>query len=160
MSKNFVETLVGAFILVVAVGFGLFAYQSSNLQTVEGYSLQARFSSVDGITAGSEVRIGGIKIGDVSELSLDDETFEAILTLQLPEDLEIPEDSTASIVSAGLLGGKYVDIQPGGMEDMLVDGDEIAFTQSSVNFETLLGKMVTSAGGVDGDEGDSDSADM
>ena len=151
MNKNMVETLVGAVVLLVTLGFGVFAYQSSNLKPVDGYALTARFSNVDGVGTGSEVRIGGIKVGVISDMTLDDATYEALLTLQLRDGVKLPEDSTAAIVSAGLLGSKYVDIQPGAMDDMLQEGDEISFTQSSVNFESLLGKMVHSGGGVEGE---------
>ena len=149
MNKTMLETVVGAAVIVVAVGFSYFAYDSSNLKEIDGYTVNARFNSVDGIGSGSEVRIGGIKVGQVVDLELDAESFEAVIGLQLREDVKLPEDSSASIVSASLLGGKYVSIEPGGMEDMLGDGDEISFTQSSVNFESLIGKMVHSGGGVE-----------
>lgn len=161
MSKNVVETIVGAAVLCVAIGFGVFAYQSSNLKPVDGYEVKARFASVDGVGIGSDIRIGGIKVGVISDMNLDNTTYEAMLTLQLRDEVKLPEDSTAAIVSAGLLGSKYVEIQPGGTDEMLADGDEIAFTQSSVNFEALLGKMVHSGGGVDSgsDDSESDSAE-
>ncbi len=149
MNKNAIETIIGALVLVIAAGFAVFAYQSSNLKPVEGYSVKARFASVDGLGVGSDVRIGGIKIGVVNTMDLDPKTYEALLTLQLREDIKLPEDSNAAVVSAGLLGSKFVEIAPGGAEEMLKEGDEITFTQSSVNFETLLGKMVHSGGGVE-----------
>jgi phospholipid/cholesterol/gamma-HCH transport system substrate-binding protein len=151
MNKSSIETLVGAIIIVVAGLFSYFAYSSSNLKSVDGYRLDARFTSVDGIGSGSEVRIGGIKVGQVVEMDLDAKSYEAILGLQLREDIKLPEDSSASIVSSSLLGGKYINIEPGGMEDLLEDGDEIAFTQSAVNLESLIGKMVHSGGGVEED---------
>ena len=149
MNKSMLETLVGVTVLTVAVGFSYFAYSSSNLKSVDGYTVSARFNSVDGIGSGSEVRIGGIKVGQVTSLDLDAESYEAIMNLQLRPDVKLPEDSSAAIVSASLLGGKYVNIEPGGMEDLLEDGGEISFTQSSVNFESLIGKMVHSGGGVE-----------
>lgn len=156
MSKNILETMVGAIVLAVAVFFGIFAYNSSNMKSVDGYELLARFASADGLGLGSEVRIGGIKIGVVSDMDLDTKTFEAIITLQVRDDIEIPDDSTASIVSSGLLGSKFVEIAPGGSDKILEDEQEIAFTQSSVNIESLIGKMVHSGGGVE-DEGKSSS---
>ncbi len=152
MNKSMLETLVGVVVLTVAVGFSYFAYNNSNLKTMDGYGITARFNSVDGIGSGSEVRIGGIKIGQVTSLDLDPQSFEAIMNLQLRPDVKLPEDSSAAIVSASLLGGKYVNIEPGGMEDLLADGDEISFTQSSVNFESLIGKMVHSGGGVEAEK--------
>jgi phospholipid/cholesterol/gamma-HCH transport system substrate-binding protein len=152
MSKNILETIVGAIVLLVAVGFGIFAYNSSNVKSVDGYEITARFASADGLGLGSEVRIGGIKIGVVSDMDLDTETFEALISLQIREDVEIPDDSTASVVSSGLLGSKFVEIAPGGSETALEDEGEIAFTQSSVNIESLIGKMVHSGGGVEADK--------
>jgi phospholipid/cholesterol/gamma-HCH transport system substrate-binding protein len=149
MSKNILETIVGALVLLIAFGFGLFAYNSSNMKSVDGYELKARFSSADGLGLGSEIRIGGIKIGVVSDMDLDTKTYEAIITMQVREDVEVPDDSTAAVVSSGLLGSKYVEIAPGGSETMLEDEAEIAFTQSSVNIESLIGKMVHSGGGVE-----------
>ncbi len=159
MNKNIVETLTGAAVLIIAIGFAIITYGRSNLQPVDGYSLQARFSSVDGIGTGSDVRIGGIKVGVVSEMELDPKTYEAVITLQLRDEVQIPEDSSAGIVSSGLLGNKYVAITPGGMEEMLGDGDEIAFTQSAVNIETLIGKMVHSGGGLESSPAGAASAD-
>lgn len=149
MHKTALETIVGALVILVAVVFLSYAYSGSNIREIDGYDLKARFANVDGIGMGSEVRVGGIKVGQVAELEIDPKTYEAVLTLQLRDDVKLPEDSTAAVVSAGLLGSKYIDLQPGGMEDNLGAGDEISFTQSSVNFESLLGKMVHSGGGID-----------
>jgi len=149
MNKTMLETIVGAAVLLVALFFSYFAYTDSNLKKIDGYDLTARFNNVDGIGNGSEVRIGGIKVGQVLKMDIDPKTFEAILTLQLRDDVKIPEDSTAAVVSSGLLGGKYISIEPGGAEDDLTAGGEISFTQSSVNFESLIGKMVHSGGGVE-----------
>jgi phospholipid/cholesterol/gamma-HCH transport system substrate-binding protein len=148
-NKNAIETIIGAFVLLIAAGFAVFAYQSSNMKPVEGYALKARFSSVDGIGMGSEVRIGGIKVGVVSDLDIDPKTYEALLTIQMREAIKIPEDSNAGVVSSGLLGNKFVEITPGGAEEMLAENGEISFTQSSVNLESLIGKMVHSGGGVE-----------
>lgn len=161
MSKNAIETIIGALVLLIAAGFAVFAYNSSNMNPVEGYSVQARFSSVEGIGVGSDVRIGGIKVGVVGAMDLDPKTYEAMLTLQLRDEVQVPQDSTAAVVSAGLLGSKFVQLTPGGAEESLKEGDEISFTQSSVNIESLIGKMVHSGGGVEegGDAAISPSVD-
>lgn len=162
MTKSKLETIVGLAVVAVAAGFAYFAYTDSNLKKIDGYTVNARFNSVDGIGDGSEVRIGGIKVGQVSKMTLDPKSYEAIISIQLGKNIQLPEDSSAEIVSSSLLGGKYVNIEPGGMEDMLGDGDEISFTQSAVNFESLIGKMVHSGGGVDAEKpasSDSSKAD-
>lgn len=146
MQRNMIETLMGALVLVIAFSFGVFAYQSSSYKTTDSYQVSAKFDSVDGIGPGSDVRIGGIKIGVVDTLTLDSKSYRAVVTLSLQNGVPVPLDSTAAIVSEGLLGGKYVALEPGADEEMLSDGDEIEFTQSSVNLETLIGKFMFSDG--------------
>jgi len=149
MGKSIFETIMGALVLIVATGFMIFAYQSSSLKPVEGYSVKAKFETVAGVGLGCDVRIGGIKVGVVSDLTLDPETYKALVTLQIKSGVKIPTDSIASVVSDGLLGSKYVKIEPGADDKMLAEGQTIAYTQSSVNLEELIGKMVFSGGGVD-----------
>lgn len=149
MQKNIVETLIGAVVLVVAVIFLAFAYRSSNVGTVDGYSITAKFDNASGVALGSDVRIGGIKIGVVSDLGLDKDTYQALVTMQIRKTTQLPKDSSASIVGDGLLGGKYVQLTPGGDDAMLKAGDVISYTQSAVNLEEMIGKFVFSGGGVD-----------
>ncbi len=154
MQKNILETLMGAVVLVVAGLFLMFAYKGSEVRVEEGYSLRAQFSNISGITMGSDVRIGGIKIGTVTDLTLDPESYDAVATLNIRKNTKIPKDSTASVVSSGLLGDKYVQITPGGEDAMLEGGGKISFTQSSVNLEELIGKFMFSGGGVDKKDGE------
>lgn len=149
MGRNLIETVMGAVVLIVAAGFLVFAYQSSDVKPVVGYSVKAKFDTVAGLALGSDVRAAGIKVGVVSDMELDSKTYQAIVTMQVSSKTKIPVDSTASVVSDGLLGGKYVKIDAGGEEETLTDGGNIEFTQSSVNLEELIGKMVFSGGGVD-----------
>lgn len=140
---------MGALVLAVAAGFMVFAYNSSNLKPVVGYELKAKFDTVAGVGLGSDVRIGGIKIGVISGMDLDPESYKAVLSFQVSKNTKIPADSSASIVSDGLLGSKYVKIEPGADDKMLAGGEFVPYTQSSVNLEELIGKMVFSGGGVD-----------
>jgi phospholipid/cholesterol/gamma-HCH transport system substrate-binding protein len=148
MQHNVVETVLGAVVIAVAGGFLAFAYQSASLKSVEGYDIKAKFQNVDGLGSGSDVRIGGIKVGVIAGLDLDPATYQAVATIQLREGVEVPTDSTARVSSDGLLGGKYVAIEPGAEEEMLKSGGEIEFTQSSVSIESLIGKFMHSGGGV------------
>ena len=141
MSRSLVETLLGAAVLAVAIGFVVFAYSRSGVATVSGYGVSAAFNRVDGIANGSDVRIGGIKIGSVIERELDPVTFQAVLHMSIDETVELSVDSTAAVVSDGLLGGKFIDIQPGAEEALLADGGRIAYTQSSLLLEELIGKF-------------------
>jgi phospholipid/cholesterol/gamma-HCH transport system substrate-binding protein len=152
MANNVIETVMGAVVLTVAGGFLYFAYNNSNVKAVDGYEVKADFSSVSGVGLGSDVRIGGIKVGVIESLDLDPKTYEAVLTLRIKEEIKLPKDSSAAIQSASLLGEKFVTIDPGGDEEMLKDGDTITYTQASVNLEEMIGKFVFSGGGVEGGE--------
>lgn len=147
--KNLLETLMGAIVLVVAAAFLVFAYEGSQLHVEEGYTVSAKFSNATGIALGSDVRVGGIKVGVVSNLSLDTQTYEAVVKMQIRQNTQMPLDSSASISSSGLLGEKFVSLTPGADEKMLVEGGKIQFTQSSVSLEELIGKFMFSGGGVD-----------
>lgn len=150
MGRNIIETVMGAVVLVVAFGFLAFAYQNSGVKKVEGYAVSAKFNNITGLSLGSDVRVGGIKVGVVSDMSLD-ENYQAVTTMQLKSDVKIPLDSTAAVVGDGLLGSKFVAIEPGGDDVMLKAGDNINFVQDSVSLEQLIGKFMFSGGGVDGE---------
>jgi len=149
MQKNILETLMGGVVLVVAAVFLAFAYSGSGMRVEDGYVVTAHFSNASGITLGSDIRIGGVKVGTVSNIALDPESYEAVLSLQIRSKTKLPKDSSASIVSSGLLGDKYIQLTPGGDDAMLAVGDKINFTQSAVNLEELIGKFMFSGGGVD-----------
>lgn len=149
MQKNIIETLMGAVVLVVAGVFLAFAYKGSGMRIEAGYLVKANFSNASGIALGSDVRIGGIKIGTVSDLFLDPDSYEAVVTMQVRSATKLPKDSSASVVSSGLLGEKYIQITPGADDKMLANGDKIDYTQSAVNLEEMIGKFMFSGGGVD-----------
>lgn len=147
MTRNLLETLLGAVVLIVAVGFLAFAYNTSQVQEDGGYELIARFDKVDGLERGSDVRISGIKVGTVLDQTLDPETYRAEVRFSLREDIQLPADTSAAVVSNGLLGGKYLALVPGGDIEMLQPGGEVTLTQSAVNLEDLIGHMIFSQGG-------------
>jgi phospholipid/cholesterol/gamma-HCH transport system substrate-binding protein len=151
MQKHILETLIGGVVLAVAGGFLIFAYRGSDmgLKTSDGYTVQAKFTNATGINIGSDVRVGGIKIGVVSDMQLDPATYEAVAFFQVHRSTKLPKDSSAAIVGSGLLGEKFVQVMPGGDEKMLADGGRIEFTQSAISLEELIGKFVFSGGGVD-----------
>ncbi len=142
MSRNIVETLLGAAVLLVAFGFLSWAYTRSDLATPEGYLLRAAFDRIDGLEIGADVRVSGIRVGQVVEERLDLDTYRAEVVFSVREDVKLPRDSSAAIVSSGLLGGKYLSIIPGAEEDLLPPGGRITFTQSPVNLEDLLGRYI------------------
>lgn len=153
MSRHILETIVGAIVLIVAIYFFSSAYQKSGVNVGETYyPVKATFNDVTGIGIGSDVRIGGVKIGAVEALSLDKQTYQAVLTMSIEEDIKLPQDSSAAIIGESLLGGKFVSLSPGGSDTMLKAGGMIEYTQSSVSLEQLLGKFIFSGGGVGGDD--------
>ena len=144
MSRNIVETILGAAVIVVAGGFLTWAYSRSDVGDPGGYTLIAKFDRVDGLYIGGDVRMSGIKVGRVLSQSLDPMTYRAIVTFSVDSAVELPLDSSAAITSASLLGGKYLALVPGAEDIMLGDGEELTLTQSAVNLEDLIGQMIFS----------------
>lgn len=142
MGAKPVETIMGAVVLLVAAVFLVFAYRTADLQAVEGYGLTARFNTVGGLPVGSDVRISGIKIGTVTGQTLDSELYQAVLTLSIRPDVALPEDTRARIASTGLLGGKYLLLDPGDAETVLADGDEIRRTEDFRSLEDTVGEII------------------
>ena len=142
MKRNVIETVLGAVVLLVAGVFLAFAYSSADLRPVAGYKITARVNAVDGLTVGSDVRVGGVKIGSVVGQSIDLESYQAVVVMSLRPDISLPDDSVASVTSEGMLGGKYIRLDPGGSEKHLVDGGELAETKDIVSLEEMLGKVI------------------
>lgn len=139
------ETLIGAAVVLVGVAVLAFAYDGGvGGAEVKGYDLQARFGRADGINVGSEVRLAGVDVGQVVAQRLDDR-FRAVLTLRIARSVKLPEDSAALIETDGLLGAKFVALQPGAEEKELQPGDEIANTQGSMNVAALLEMIISQA---------------
>ena len=152
MAESRVDALIGAVVLAAALGFVVYAGQIAGWGEARGgQELVASFRSAEGVRVGSDVRLGGVKIGTVSAMSLDPQSFRAELRLRLREDLALPEDTLAVIASEGLLGGAYIDLLPGGSPFDIEPGGRIEQTQSAVSLVTLLMRAV--AGGGDGDAG-------
>ena len=147
MRGNVIEIVMGAVVIIVAALFLVFAYQTSQLRSVTGYQVTADFARVDGIRQGSDVRISGIKIGSVVAEELDPKTFLANVRMSIDPSVKLPDDTVAEIISAGLLGDKYMSLVPGGSDKVIPAGGKITYTQSSVSLENLIGQMMFSAPG-------------
>jgi phospholipid/cholesterol/gamma-HCH transport system substrate-binding protein len=145
MRGNVIETVMGAVVVIVAALFLVFAYKTSQLRAVSGYQVTADFTRVDGIRQGSDVRMSGIKIGSVVAEQLDPKTFLANVRMSIDPSVHLPEDTVVEIISAGLLGDKYMSLVPGGSDKMIPPGGKITYTQSSVSLENLIGQMMFSA---------------
>ena len=147
MAENRAEVLAGAAVLAAAIGFLAWAVGGDRLTPGgSSYTLTASFRSVEGIRAGSDVRLAGVKVGTITGLSLNPETFYADATVEVDGAVKLPTDTAILISSEGLLGGNFVELVPGGAEDILAPGDEIEDTQGAVSLLTLLMKFVGGSG--------------
>ena len=153
MQKNIVETVLGAVVLLVAGVFLAFFYRTTDIAPSSGYVITAAFSNIDGLSSGSPVRVSGVKVGQVLDFSLNPETFRAIVRMNINNDIKLPMDTVAIIASSGLLGDKFLTLDPGNEEEFLNPGDQIEFTQSTPGIEQLLGQVIFSINN-DGDNKD------
>jgi len=139
MGNSSAEAVIGAVVLATAAGFILYAGQVSGTRVAaDSYPLSASFRSVEGIAVGTDVRLAGIKVGTVTGLDLDPESYQVRALFTVRSDLQIPEDSDVKIASEGLLGGSFLEISPGASDFMLAAGEEVLNTQSSVSLLNLL----------------------
>lgn len=142
MNKRPVETIMGIVVLAVAAFFAYFAYNVSDLQVVKGYTVNAKFLKVGGLTVGSDVRLNGIKIGTVIGQSLDSEDYTANVKMSLASDIKLPVDSVVAIVGDGLVGDKFIKIEPGHSKEFLKDGDEMQNTKDFKTLEDMVGEII------------------
>ena len=144
MRTNIIEAAMGAIVLIIASYFLVFAYTSSRGGSYSGYPLIAKFDRIDGLLVGNDARISGVKVGSIASIDIDPKTFLARVVFTVRKDLNLPIDTVAEIVSESLMGGKYIALVPGGDKKILAPGEKITYTQSSVSFETLIGKYLFS----------------
>ena len=147
MSRNAVETVMGAVVIVVAALFLFFAYNTSQVRAVTGYELTARFNRIEGLRDGGDVRVSGIKVGSIISQRLDPKTFVAIVRMSIDPTVQLPVDTVATISSSGLLGDKYLELAPGNEDEILKPGGQIQHTQSPMSLESLIGQYIFSQGG-------------
>ncbi|WP_170362566.1 outer membrane lipid asymmetry maintenance protein MlaD [Ruegeria arenilitoris] len=140
---NVTEVLVGGAVLACAVAFGVYASQSTGLsQGGEGYHLGASFRSLEGVGVGTDVRLAGVKIGTVTGVTLNADTYRADTTFTIRDGILVPDDSAIVISSEGLLGGNFVEVMPGGSPFYFEPGDQVEDTQGAVSLISLLVKFV------------------
>ncbi len=141
------EVIVGGAVLACAIAFGVYASQSTGLsQSGAGYELGASFRSLEGVGVGTDVRLAGVKIGTVTGVTLNSDTYRADTRFSVANGILIPDDSAAVISSEGLLGGNFVEVMPGGSPFYFEAGDEITDTQGAVSLISLLVKFVAGDG--------------
>ena len=146
---NVAETLIGAVVIAVAVGFLAFAYLRTGSGSLSGYEINARLAKVDGLGVGTDVRISGIKVGSISSMDLDPKTFLVTVHMSVRDGIKLPTDSSMMINSAGILGSSYLSITPGGDPQDIAPGGYIQNTQSanSADLMGLAGRFI--GGGVE-----------
>ncbi len=144
-----VEIGTGAFVALGFAALFFLATQTTNIQRFEegSYDITARFDNIGGLKERSPVAMAGVRIGRVESIVFDKDRYEAVVTLRIDSRYDtLPEDSDASILTAGLLGSQYVGLQPGGSDVFLGDGDRLEFTQSAIVLENLIGKFLVNSG--------------
>jgi phospholipid/cholesterol/gamma-HCH transport system substrate-binding protein len=141
MTKRVAETLIGALVLAVAGWFLWYAYRSADVRPVAGTPHTARFNSVGGLASGSDVRIGGVKVGSVTGLVVDAKDYRAVATFTVRADIKLPVDTVAAVTGDGLLGGKYLRLEPGRAAETPAGG-ELKQTRDALALEELLGKAI------------------
>jgi phospholipid/cholesterol/gamma-HCH transport system substrate-binding protein len=139
MTHSTAEVAVGGAVLAAALVFGIYTVQSTGFSIgASGYELRASFRSVEGISVGTDVRLAGVKVGTVTGIDLNGDTYRADTVVVVRDGVLVPDDSVIAIASEGLLGGNFVEISPGGSLFYYGAGDEILDTQGSVSLLTLL----------------------
>ena len=147
MFSKTLEFIVGLFVLLGLAALAVLAVQvgSASFGHTESYDLTARFENIGGLNVRAPVSIGGVRIGRVTAIELDTELFSALVTMTVDAKFnELPIDTSAAILTSGLLGAQFVGLLPGGDFEYLADGDEIELTQSTIQLENLIGRFMFS----------------
>lgn len=156
MNKRGIEMLVGLFVLLGLMGLVFLALQAANLTSFgnsKGYSVSARFDNIGGLKPRSPIRSAGVTVGRVTSIALDPKTFQGVVAMEIDATVQFPKDSSAKILTAGLLGDQYIGIEPGSSDQNLAAGSTITQTQSAVVLENLIGQLVTGKAGEAGSGG-------
>ncbi len=145
MGKKGMETLVGLFVLLGMAGLVFLALKAANLASFGGgetYSVTARFDNIGGLKPRAPVRSAGVTVGRITTISLDPKTYQGVVRMEINQGVQFPKDSSARILTAGLLGDQYIGIEPGADEKNLAAGDVITQTQSAVVLESLISQFL------------------
>ncbi|MBS7405791.1 MAG: outer membrane lipid asymmetry maintenance protein MlaD, partial [Oxalobacter sp.] len=136
---------VGLFVLLGAVALMFLALKAGNMSSFsfeKTYTVSSRFDNIGGLKPRAPVKSAGVVVGRVGDITFDDQDYRALVTLQLQERYKFPKDSSAKILTSGLLGEQYVGIEPGGDEANLAAGDQIKMTQSAIVLENLISQFI------------------
>jgi len=146
MHENWAETVVGGVVLIGAGAFLAYLMSVGEVGSHSGgYAVHARFGQVGALQEGDDVRLAGVRVGQVSRLYLDAKTYMATADLTIDQGVDLPEDSSAKVTSDSLLGGAHISVEPGGAEGMIPPGGEIQNTQGAVDLFGLIGQVIRPA---------------
>ena len=142
--RQHTELLVGIFMLagIVAITFLALRLGDIDIFNNDQYTIKAKFTSASGVREGAYVELAGVTVGKVKKIEFDPQNYLAVIDISLPKTIKVPEDSTASIRTAGIIGDKFVKISPGGSETNLEQDEEIVETEPSINLEELISKYI------------------
>lgn len=140
---NITETLIGAGVVVVALIFAALAYYRTGAGHLSGYEINAKLPKADGLAIGTDVRLAGIKVGTVSDLTLDPKTYLVTVHMNIRNDIKLPVDSSVLVTQSGFLGGQYLSITPGGDDQMMAAGSYFENAQGSIDVMGLVGRFAT-----------------
>lgn len=147
ISKKSVEIWVGVFVAAGLVALAVLAFRVGNLtaaDVTDGYRVEARFENIGSLKVKSPVTVAGVRIGRVAEIRYDPASYQALVVMNLDGRYDtLPTDTSASILTSGLLGEQYIELEPGGAEEYLKDGSRIRLTQSAMVLEKLVGRVMT-----------------
>jgi phospholipid/cholesterol/gamma-HCH transport system substrate-binding protein len=146
MKKLNVQLITGFFVML---GIATFTYQAvtiggASFSQRPGYTLNARFDNISGLREGAIIEAAGVRVGTVSDITLDANNYQAIVSLRIDEGVPVQEDAIVSIRTQGIIGEKYIKISPGGFDGLLTDGMEVTETESAISLEELVSKYIFS----------------
>ena len=145
MQRKSLDVWVGLFVLLGALALMFLALKAGNMSTMRfgpSYSLVARFDNIGGLKPGAPVKSAGVVVGRVERIGFDDKNFQAQVTLRMQEEIRFPKDSSAKILTSGLLGEQYIGLDPGGDVKNFAEGDRITSTQSAIVLENLISQFL------------------
>lgn len=144
MNRSSVETAVGIFVLIGIICVGYLTIRLGKMEWfgADHYSVSAQFQSISGLNTGASVEVAGVQIGKVDSISLDKEEMVAVVKMKIQKGVVLTDDVIASIKTAGLIGDKYIQLTPGGSDEILKPGDTIIETESAIDLEELISKYV------------------
>jgi phospholipid/cholesterol/gamma-HCH transport system substrate-binding protein len=155
MGRKGIETLVGVFVLLGMLAVVFLALKAANLASFSvgsTYALTARFDNIGGLKVRAPVKSAGVTVGRVTSIALDPQSFQGLVTIEVDSRVKFPNDTSAKILTSGLLGDQYIGLEPGGSDKNLAGGDQIKMTQSAVVLENLIGQFLYNRAAESGSE--------